>query len=345
MKPKYLAKCKTSLDFMRLNFDDDTLMSGKEIHLGFAAEDEIRKLGSEVEQGDVLKLREQAKNFVVALCEKLEKRNPLGYVIVRNAIYLNPKSIVKESVTVLEAKMKKMIMKFVALDVILSGTGDKAMTQYSEFISSDIDIQKENLMSFDRKSQRLDDFFFQDLKVEDSYPDLALIMKVVFTLSHGQASVERGFNDNNVVLKQNQKDNTVVSRRFIKNYMSANNFLPHTAPITQGLVKSFKSAWRRYKQYLEDSRESEKKEKKNEELQQLENEVMTLNTQCENLNETIQCLTSQYHALMTKAEERNDMLCVVQGNALKRKSDEKADLIVGLKKRIVELEEKKKNFQ
>ena len=196
-------------------------------------------------------------------------------------------------VTVLEAKMKKMIMKFVALDVILSGTGDKAMTQYSEFISSDIVIQKENLMSFDRKSQRLDDFFFQDLKVEDSYPDLALIMKVVFTLSHGQASVERGFNDNNAVLKQNQKDNTVVSRRFIKNYMSANNFLPHTAHITQGLVKSFKSAWRHYKQYLEDSRESEKKEKKNEELQQLENEVMTLNTQCENLNETIQCLTSQ----------------------------------------------------
>ena len=80
-------------------------------------------------------------------------------------------------------------------------------------------------------------------------------------------------------------------------------------------------------------------------MQQLENEVMTLNTQCENLNETIQCLTSQYHASMTKAGERDDMLCVVQGNALKRKSDDKADLIVGLKKRIVELEEKKKNFQ
>ena len=99
-----------------------------------------------------------------------------------------------------------------------------------------------------------------------------------------------------------------------------------------------------YTQYLQDSRESEKKEKKNEELQQLENEVMTLNTQCENLNETIQCLTSQYHASMTKVGERDDMLCVVQGNALKRKSDDKADLIVGLKKRIVELEEKKKEL-
>ena len=33
-------------------------------------------------------------------------------------------------------------------------------------------------------------------------------MQIIFVLSHGQASVERGFNDNNLVLKLNQNDDS-----------------------------------------------------------------------------------------------------------------------------------------
>ena len=38
------------------------------------------------------------------------------------------------------------------------------------------------------------------------------------------------------------------------------------------------------------------------------------------------------------------MMQVIQGNALKRKSDEKEDALTTLKKRIFELEDKKKTF-
>ena len=87
-------------------------------------------------------------------------------------------------------------------------------------------------------------------------------MKIIFTLSGSQASVERGFNDNNIVLKDNQKENTVVARRFIKDYMNKNNYLPHTVPITQNLVKSYRKSRERYQQYLD--KEKEKKEARKE---------------------------------------------------------------------------------
>ena len=35
-------------------------------------------------------------------------------------------------------------------------------------------------------------------------------------MSHGQASMKRGFNDNNIVLKYNLGENTIIARRFIK---------------------------------------------------------------------------------------------------------------------------------
>ena len=107
---------------------------------------------------------------------------------------------------------------------------------------------KEKFLSFDRKNQRLDDFFFQSMKVEDKYPDLALVMKIVLTLSHRQASVEQGFNDNNLVLKQNLKKESITARRLIKNYMSANSFKPRTITINQKLERSIKAAWGRYNQ-------------------------------------------------------------------------------------------------
>ena len=75
-------------------------------------------------------------------------------------------------------------------------------------------------------------------------------MQIVFFLSHGQASVEHDFNDNNLVLKLNQNDDTDVARRFIKDHLKAHQVQPHTLVIDQKMVCSFKSAWRMYNIHL-----------------------------------------------------------------------------------------------
>ena len=60
------------------------------------------------------------------------------------------------------------------------------------------------------------------------------------TLSHGQASVERGFNDNNVVNKDNMKSDSTITRRSVKNYTSSNELGPHTVSLTPPLLRSLK---------------------------------------------------------------------------------------------------------
>ena len=60
--------------------------------------------------------------------------------------------------------------------------------------------------TFNRKTQQLDDLCFDDITPHEKYPELSTVMQIVFILSHGQASVECGFNDNNLVLKLNQND-------------------------------------------------------------------------------------------------------------------------------------------
>ena len=59
---------------------------------------------------------------------------------------------------------------------------------------------------------------------------------------------------------------------------------------------------------------------------------------------TIKEMNTEYFKLILKAEEKNNMLLVVQGNALKRKSEEKEGHLGQLKKRMLELQEKKQTM-
>ena len=235
----------------------------------------------------------------------------MGFLIVRYATCFNPMTMVKVNDEVLNARMKKLTMKLVSLKLIHFQAGDKASSQFTNFIGFHKVQHEDKSLSFDRKSQRLDDFFFQEMKK-------AMVMKIVFTLSHGQASVECGFNDNNIVLKQNQKDDTIVARKLIKNYLSANNLLPHTVTINQKLVKSVKFAWRRYTQHLDDEKEKEKNERRNGKSEQLKNELIALNSQCDNLEDTIQSLDSQFIELARKAQKRNQLTFLIHGSKAKK---------------------------
>ena len=85
-------------------------------------EDEVCKLlaAKQIDEVLVKELRLQSRTFVAKIFKKLIVRNPLGFVIVRSAICMNPKIIAKESKVVLQFKMKKLIMKLVSLKYVVS---------------------------------------------------------------------------------------------------------------------------------------------------------------------------------------------------------------------------------
>ena len=94
-------------------------------------------------------------------------------------------------------------------------------------------------------------------------------------MSHGQASVERGFSDNNV-LKDNIGENTIIARRFIKNYLLVNAIEPYTIQVKNELLKSLKCARQRYDIHLEVQKTSTKEKEKSKELVEVNNELESI---------------------------------------------------------------------
>ena len=92
------------------------------------------------------------------------------------------------------------------LKVITVTIGDKAYDQYSDFID-----QKSNFIVLD-DVDRLDELFFQSLKIS-KFPELSQVAMIIFTISNGQADVERGFSTNAQVIDVNMKVNSMKSQR------------------------------------------------------------------------------------------------------------------------------------
>ena len=93
------------------------------------------------------------------------------------------------------------------------------------------------------------DFYFADLDL-GKFPDLSFLIKIVLTLSHGQAAVERSFSVNNSVLNLNMKEDSIVAKKIVKDHMIFNSLKPYTIAITNQLIRSVSAARQKYQESL-----------------------------------------------------------------------------------------------
>ena len=131
--------------------------------------------------------------------------------------------------------------------------GDKATEQYSELIKD-----SGQLLSFDVKKDRLDNLFFHTMAVGKKFPQVAMVMRYIFCMSHGQAAVKRGFSKNNHILQNNMSGRNITS----KDYLKSNGIKSHEVKINYDMKNAVKSSSLKYQQYLEDNKKTKKAKEK-----------------------------------------------------------------------------------
>ena len=135
--------------------------------------------------------------FPVSLIEKLFEKSPISYSVVRYDSIFDPKEMTSVDAELLQSKMKKNLQHFVKLGILDNISCDKALAHFIHFIQNESTLNLDKFKSFDRKDKRLDGFYFHVLCIQ-KYKELAYIVEIILTLSHGQAAVERGFSVGNV---------------------------------------------------------------------------------------------------------------------------------------------------
>ena len=94
----------------------------------------------------------------------------------------------------------------------------------------------------------------------NGYAELWSFVEKLLLLSHGQATVERGFSINKEVEMCNMNEDTVVSQRLICHYMRLCGGVVKV-PLTKELLNECATARSRYRIFLEGERKKKQKTK------------------------------------------------------------------------------------
>ena len=117
--------------------------------------------------------------------------------MVRNSVILDPLIMSQENVGLLQSKLRKLLTHLMKLKLShlmklkLSQPQfcDKVMQEFLEFVGHEMKLHSDVFQSFKRDKTSLDVFFFSYTDIVKC-KELSSLVKMILTLSHGQAWIQ-----------------------------------------------------------------------------------------------------------------------------------------------------------
>ena len=174
------------------------------------------------------------------------------------AAMFDPNILLNASKEKLTPCLKNLLKHLLELNILSTKKCDVITTEFKKFLDVEVKTMQRKSVTFSQKDDRLDYFYFKVASIS-KYKDLTFVVKLILTLNHGQASVERGFGLNANIMKTNMSRESFTAKRIIKDHMLANKLKPHTIKITKSIVQAFR--WDRHKYEVHLEEEKKKKQK------------------------------------------------------------------------------------
>ena len=235
------------------------------MNIGFGARSLLTELRrtDKVKNSDLAEFFANAVLFIVTIIKKLIEKSPAASTVVKNTFLFDPRVLVSERSELLHMKTTPSPTHLMKLKILPSAQCDKINGQFLEFLVDKLKINVEIFQSFSYDETALDDFFFKLVGVEKC-KDLSFLLKIVLTLSHGQAAVERSFSFGDALLNYNMIEDSIEAKKVIKDHVLSNGVEPHTIHISNQLIQSVATARQKYQTFLENSREEKRSKKIND---------------------------------------------------------------------------------
>ncbi|KAG1686949.1 Telomere-associated protein RIF1 [Nymphon striatum] len=263
--------------------DKNLQVNYKKIDIGYASEKLKNVKPSERE---ILEFRMECKACLVDLLKKLLEKCPATYSLVRHLSCLNPVNMASDK-EVCSAKFKKVLMLLLSSGRISEKDCDPLLQEYGLFL--------------------------------DNIP---VVVKLILVMSHGQASVERGFSINKEIEVENMKEHTLVARRMVCDHVNTVKGVT-SVDINKSLLLSVKHSRKKYEQYLEQQRVNKKSDDLRAKRKSTLEEIEEIKKKKRRLDADIKCLNETADQLLQKAEDEGKLSHLTKANSFRRTAKDK----------------------
>ena len=273
-------------------------------------------------------LKKEATSIMAELCTLIVEKSPVKYPTARQLACLNPGNMASDpqnSATAFEKLLRTLSDTHWIQDAQCQLALDEFRTLLKQCDSS--------FTEFSMLRDRLDTFWIETISKSPLYRNLWPIVRKLLILSHGQASVERGFSVNKNMVADNQTEDSLIARRVIKDFIQSAGGLKHIS-INNEMRAAAKSSRMKYEMYLEEQKKlqaedggAKKRKAEEEELAGMKSKVRRLTLDIEHCN-------TKAMELSKKCEETRDITYVMEANSLHRTASEKQSELNLLKKKL-----------
>ena len=177
----------------------DNIKFKTDIKMTASANEILKKVPIHLHQG----LKYSWVIFLKKLVEKMQEKSPIRYKLVRNSAVLDPQNMASHDTETLQSMFNSVVGIMHSKKRISATQGDRATYRFEQFLLKVVALSKNEFLNFNRKITHLDDFLAFFVCSSTLYNDFWDVCKFVFSLCHGQSSVEHGFSVNKQTVVEN----------------------------------------------------------------------------------------------------------------------------------------------
>ena len=163
--------------------------------------------------------------------------------------------------------------------------------------------------------------------------ELWKVVKLLLTLSHGQATVERGFSSNKEVMVENLAQHSLVAQRVICDHVRSVGGVLNVA-FSKELLLSAASARQRYHAVLDKKKRENEATRRSERKRSLLEEISTLKEKKRRLESDFEALKRSADDYAVEAESSGKLTLIAKSNGMRRTAREKEEQIKSLEGEI-----------
>ncbi|KAL8603538.1 hypothetical protein ACOMHN_052767 [Nucella lapillus] len=308
----------------------------EKIKVGYLAEKQLTKsnLASDRQK---LKFRGDCKQFLITLVHKLLLKAPIKFPLVRSIGFLDPRLMAQKSEKANNTKKLTQTLNIMTSESrVKDYVCDQVLSQFDRFLNSVLSDHSLQFSSFDPNSEnsRVDVLLHSHLAGKKMFADLWSVVQDLLLLSHGQATVERGFSINKETTADNLSQIGLIARRQIIDHTRlAGGVLQ--VPINKELLTCASSARSKYHAYLDAQKQEEGKAKRGEKRKQIEENVSDLKLKKGKFEKEASYLIARADKLAEDAEVKDAPRLLSESNALRKKGKERKADVDRLEKEIL----------
>ena len=302
----------------------------KEIDIGFIASKKLKELIAveQVSKRDALNFRMDALAVIKSAVSKFIYKSPLNYSVTRNLACLVPYKMASEPDKSM-ARFTRLLTSLVHVNRIEEKVCDQLIRLYQSFLTDIVRPNQTDFRSFDPQQCRLDTMLHKYVGQNSEYDQLWKLIKVLLSLSHGQASVKRGFSVNKYLVVDNMREKTVIAQRIVHDHIQSHGGVLEV-PMEPELLKAAQAGRQRYMMYLEEEKERKATDEMNRKRPALSDAIADCNAKRARLEAEIMDLEESADSFAEKAEAQGNIVFLTKSNCMRNRAKEKKLLIVDI---------------